>query len=287
MSVHASVFDQLATHTNARLDARLDVGRGRGAAIWTNEADRVRYDDTHLHTLSLYVVRGEESRRMDRGAIRGREGALSLMPQGSYSDWDIGGRFSFVHLYLADGRLRRFAEATLDRDPSTVALPDLTYYEDARLAAEMRTLARDCTADDAFAAEATIERICHRLLTGAAQGGRSARVVRGGLAPATSRRVVERMRAHLDETPSLDDLATLAGLSPFHFQRMFQATHGLSPHAWLEAVRIETAERMIRERVGLAQVAAACGFCHQSHFGRVFRKETGLTPAEWRRRAAG
>lgn len=285
MTVHASVFDQLASHAHARLDAKLDVGRGRGAAIWTNEADRVRYDDTHLHTLSLYIVRGEESRRMDRGAIRGREGALSLMPQGSYSDWDIGGRFSFVHLYLSDGRLRRFAESTLDRDPSTVALPDLTYYEDGQLAAEMRVLAQDCTSGDAFAAEATIERICHRLLTGGPHGGRTARPLRGGLAPAASRRVIERMRARLDETPSLDDLAALADLSPFHFQKMFRASHGLSPHAWLEAVRVETAKAMMRDGVGLAEVAAACGFCHQSHFGRVFRRETGLTPAAWRRRA--
>ncbi len=287
MTAHASVFDQLASHRHARLDARLDVGRGRGAAIWTNEADRVRYDDTHLHTVSLYIVHGEESRRMDRGAIRGREGVLSLMPQGSYSDWDIGGRFSFVHLYLSDGRLRRFAEATLDRDPATVALPDLTYYEDPELAAEMRALATACTSGDAFAAEATIERICHGLLTGAAHGGRGGRPVRGGLAPVVSRRVIERMRARLDETPSLDELAALADLSPFHFQRMFRATHGLSPHAWLEAVRVETAKRLMRGGVGLAEVAAACGFCHQSHFGRVFRAQTGLTPADWRRRASG
>lgn len=286
MPTTASVFDQLAAHSNARLHARLDAGRGRGAAIWTNEVDRVRYDDTHLHTLSLYLVRGEESRRMDRGAIRGREGALSLMPQGSHSDWDIGGRFRFVHLYLSDGRLRHFAEATLDRDPARIALPDLTYYDDPELAAEMRALARDCTLGDAFAAETTIERICHRLLT-TPHGGRTARPLRGGLAPAASRRVIERMRTHLDETPSLDDLAALAGLSPYHFQRMFRASHGLSPHAWLEAVRVATAKDLIRGGVGLAEVAAACGFSHQSHFGRVFRAQTGLTPAEWRRRAAG
>ncbi len=287
MTAHASVFDQLAAHTNARLCGRLDVGRGRGVAIWTNEADRVRYDETHLHTLSLYLFRGEESRRMDRGAIRGHEGALSLLPQGSRSEWDIGGRFGFVHLYLSDARLRHFAAETLDLEPATLALPDLTFYQDEALAADMRALAACCTTDDAFAAEAAIERICARLLAASGLGARAMPRLRGGLAPAVSRRVIERMRAHLDETPTLDELAALAGLSPFHFQRMFRASHGLSPHAFLEAVRVETARRLMRDGLGLAEVAAACGFCHQSHFTRVFRAATGQTPAEWRKRALG
>lgn len=280
MTAALSVFDQLS-RSRARLWHRLDVGRGRGAAVWSNDADRVRYDDTALHTLSLYLVGGEESRRLDRGAVRGWAGALTLMPAGSSSDWDIGGCFRFVHLYLDDARLRHFAEATLDRDPARVSLADRTYWEDGELAAGMVALARVCEVGDAFAAEGVIAEICHRLLT-APGAGTTARPVRGGLSPAVSRRVTARLREGLDRPVSLEDLAAEAGLSPFHFQRMFRASHGLSPRAFLEHLRVEEAKRLMRAGVGLAEVASACGFAHQSHLTRAFRAVTGTTPGAWR-----
>ncbi len=284
MSAALSVFDQLS-RSAARLQGRLDVGRGRGVAIWTNDADRVRYENTRLHTLSLYLEGGEESRRMDRGAVRGRPGALCLLPQGSGSDWAIGGRFRFVHLYLSDERLRAFMAETLDREPATLSLPDLTYYREPGLAAAMTALAACCERDDAFAAEAVLADLCHRLLTSPAHGAAAARPLRGGLAPAVSRRAVERLRAGLDAPPSLEDLAAEAGLSPFHFQRMFRVSHGLSPHGFLEAARVAEARRLMWAGVGLAEVASACGWSHQSHFTRAFRAATGLAPGAWRRAA--
>jgi AraC family transcriptional regulator len=281
MSTPQTVFDRLR-QSQARLEALLEAGRGRAAAIWSNDVDRVRYEDTALHTVSLYLDHGEESRRLDRGAIRGHAGALCLMPQGSWSDWAIGGRFRFVHLYLDDGRLRRFAAETLDRDPARVDLPDLTYYDEPVLAAAMRRLARSCRDDDVFAAEAVIAEICHRLLTAPVHGGLADRPIKGGLAPAVSRRAIERMRDRLDDPPTLDELAAEAGLSPFHFQRMFRASHGVSPHRWIEALRVEEAKRLMRAGDDLAEVAAACGWCHQSAFTRTFRAATGLTPGAWR-----
>lgn len=284
MSAALSVFDQLS-RSAARLHGRLDLGHGRGVAIWTNDSDRVRYENTRLHTLSLYLEGGEESRRMDRGAVRGRPGALCLLPQGSGSDWAIGGRFRFVHLYLSDERLRHFMAETLDREPSRLSLPDLTYYREPGLAAAMTALATCCERDDAFAAESVLAELCHRLLTSPIHVGVEMRPLRGGLSPAVSRRVIERLRSRLDVTPCLDDLAAEAGLSPFHFQRMFRASHGLSPRGFLEATRVAEARRLMRVGVGLAEVASACGWSHQSHFTRAFRAATGLSPGAWRRAA--
>lgn len=285
MSATSSVFDRL-TASHARLGGRLDVGRGRAVALWSNATDRVRYENTGHHTVSLYLVGGEESRRVDRGSVRGWPGALTVMPRGATSDWAIGGAFDFVHLYLDDAQLRHFAVATLDRDPSGLALAELTFHADPLMEESMRRLAGVCASGDVFAAEQEIAEVCHRLLTAPIHGGRSAVPIRGGLAPAVARRVIERMRASLDRPPSLEELAAEAGLSPFHFQRMFRLVHGLSPHAHLEALRVAEAKRLMRDGVGLAEVADACGFCHQSHFTRAFRAATGLTPGAWRRVAA-
>ena len=286
MAASLSVFDQLS-RSRAQLHHRLDLGRGRGAAVWSNEADRVRYENTQLHTLSLYLVGGEESRRMDRGAIRGRPGALCLLPQGSGSDWAIGGAFRFVHLYLADDRLRHFVAETLDREPASLTLADRTYYDEPRLAAALARLAQAVAAADVPRAEGLIEEICHALVTSAANGGRPARPIRGGLAPVALRRALEAMRVRIEAPPSLEELAREAGLSPFHFQRMYRVSRGVTPAAEIEAMRVGEAKRLIAAGVGLAEVAAACGFCHQSHFTRAFRAAVGTTPGAWRRATEG
>lgn len=286
MSAALSVFDQLS-RSRAELVARLDLGRGRGAAVWFNDRDRVRYENTRLHTLSCYLHGGEESRRLDRGAIRGRAGALCLMPQGSRSDWGIGGAFRFVHLYLADDRLRHFVAETLDREPSSVDLPDRTYFDAPGMAATMDRLARACLAGDPIGGAEIVEDLLHALTTDPSLGGRPARPLRGGLAPHVSRRVLEALAADLGRTPSLEELAAIAGLSPFHFQRMFRASHGLTPAGHLEALRVAAAKRAMAAGAGLAETAVACGWSSQSHFTRAFRAATGATPGEWRRAALG
>jgi AraC family transcriptional regulator len=281
MPAATTIFDQLR-QSRARLHHRLDLGGGRAAAIWSNDIDRVAYENTRLHTLSLYLEHGEESRRLDRGAVRGRPGALCLMPQGSSSDWAIGGDFRFIHLYLPDERLRHLAATALDREPAGVDLPDRTFFDDPALAGAMTALARACAAGDALAAETALAATCHALLTSAATGGRPARPIRGGLAPAVSRRVIARMREAPERPAGLEELADLAGLSAFHFHRMFRHSHGLGPLAYQENLRVETAKRLMRAGLGLAEVAAACGWCHQSHFTRAFRAATGTTPGRWR-----
>lgn len=277
-----SVFDQLS-RSRAHLHARLDLGRGCGVAIWSNDRDRVRYENTRLHTLSCYLLGGEESRRLDRGAIRGWPGALCLIPQGSGSDWGIGGASRFVHLYLADDRLRHFMSETLDREPNGLDLPDRTFFRAPEMAAAMARLAGTCDEGDAIGAAEIVEELCAGLVTDPELGGRGHRPLRGGLAPHVSRRVLEAMRADLRRTPSLDALAAIAGLSPFHFQRMFRVSHGASPAGHLEALRVEAAKRAMRAGVGLAETADACGWSSQSHFTRAFRIATGTTPGRWRR----
>jgi len=78
--------------------------------------------------------------------------------------------------------------------------------------------------------------------------------------------------------------AANAHLSPFHFQRRFTELLGLTPKHFLLACQIRQAKRMLMERkIPLAEIAAKCGFAHQSHFTSRFKQATGLTPTRWRR----
>lgn len=279
MPAPATVFESLS-RSNARLEAARDLGQGVGLAQWSNAHDRVRYENTRMHVLSLYLENGQETRRLDRGRIAGAPGAFCLMPQGAHSDWEIGGDSRFLHLYLPDPVLRAFAAETLERDPAGIELPELTFVAAPGLARRLADLAR--TTDAPIAARAALGEVLHELLTAPGVGALRPTTVRGGLSPAVIRRLRTHIEGNLDQTLTLADLAALAGLSEFHFQRAFRTRLGLSPHAYVEARRIARAEALIAAGEPLAEVAVACGFSHHSHLTRIFRAHRGVNPSVWR-----
>ncbi len=107
----------------------------------------------------------------------------------------------------------------------------------------------------------------------------------GGLAPHHSTRVVEYMRAHLDQRITLSELAALCDLSPWHFARAFRATHGIPPHRFLIGLRIQCALDLLeRTPLSIGAVASEVGYSSQQ-FARHFRAVTGLSPGAYRKRA--
>jgi AraC-like DNA-binding protein len=82
---------------------------------------------------------------------------------------------------------------------------------------------------------------------------------------------------------SIDKLAAVSHLSPFHFSRLFKQNTGLAPHQYVLHWRIEEAKRLLtRTELDLAEIAQRLGFRDQSHFTERFRKITGATPKRWR-----
>lgn len=102
---------------------------------------------------------------------------------------------------------------------------------------------------------------------------------------------VRRAMAYIDDHPdraiSLQELAGAAGLSRFHFSRVFKQHLGLSPAKYVERARIEQAKILIvGAGMSLAHIAQAVGFADQSHFSRRFRFHEGRTPAQFAREQA-
>ena len=95
--------------------------------------------------------------------------------------------------------------------------------------------------------------------------------------------VIDYLRANLAERITLDELAALAGLSPFHFLRQFQARHHATPQQMLMAFRLSEAKRRLTAGQAPAQVAAATGLADQAHLTRAFARRYGVTPARYQR----
>ena len=100
------------------------------------------------------------------------------------------------------------------------------------------------------------------------------------------RAVVEYIEEHLDIGMSLEQMATVASLSAYHFARQFKAATGLPPHQFVIARRVERAKHLLErgDDSSLAQVAARAGFSDQSQFSHHFKRLVGITPRQFRTR---
>jgi AraC-like DNA-binding protein len=101
------------------------------------------------------------------------------------------------------------------------------------------------------------------------------------------RRARDHADRHYAEPLDLAALAAVAGLSKFHFQRLFTATYGVSPAAHLSRRRVERAQDLLRATgLSVTEVCHAVGFTSLGSFSARFRELVGETPSEFQRRWA-
>ena len=97
---------------------------------------------------------------------------------------------------------------------------------------------------------------------------------------------LQRVKMFLDDFPeadiSLEELANVAELSPYHLIRAFGKAFGLPPHAYQVQARLRLARQFLRKGQTLADAAQNSGFHDQSHLHRHFKKAMGVTPKQYR-----
>jgi AraC family transcriptional regulator len=104
----------------------------------------------------------------------------------------------------------------------------------------------------------------------------------GGLADA-----LMFMRARIDAPPRLDEIAAIAGFSPFHFHRIFKAATGEGPSEFVVRHRLERAAFELRStRKRVTEIATRCGYETPSAFARAFSARFGMSPTAFRAGAA-
>lgn len=97
-------------------------------------------------------------------------------------------------------------------------------------------------------------------------------------------RALTYMDAHYSEPVSLDEIAAHASLSKYYFSRQFQNEVGLTPWEYLTRARMRHAMQMLSDGgQSIESIAYACGYAGSSHFCRAFKKETGFSPAFFRK----
>jgi AraC family transcriptional regulator len=95
--------------------------------------------------------------------------------------------------------------------------------------------------------------------------------------------VLDLIESDLAEDLSLKVLAATAGLSEYHFLRMFKHSTGYTPHQYVIIQRIERSKELLKKTdMSITEIAYMLGFSSCAHFTHHFRRKTGTKPSELR-----
>jgi AraC family transcriptional regulator len=272
------------------LRASARFGEGLAAALWEREGPgHYRYNAANHHTLSFWVAEGAGFRR-----LRGRsydpihgESSLWVVPAGAPTTWEAAGKGRLLHFYVPTTVFESRVVETLDADPSLISLREEGLQRDPSLENIIRSMVLPLSWEepaDRIAITLAGEMLTAYLAARCSERAPRALFIRGGLAPVVLRRVQEYVEAYLERDLAIEDLAIVAGLSPYHFARAFKRSTGFGPYRYVLRRRTERAKQLLLAgKCPLSDVAHACGFGSQSHFSARFREVTGLTPRQFSR----
>jgi AraC family transcriptional regulator len=93
---------------------------------------------------------------------------------------------------------------------------------------------------------------------------------------------LEFVEANLETDIGVEDLASVACLSQFHFSRAFRQATRKTPYRFVSDRRLDKAkELLVKGHLTLAEVAATCNFSSQASFTRAFSRALGMPPGEY------
>ena len=244
---------------------------------------------TH-HWLALFVRPPRDLDLRYEGVRRHRPppvGSIMLVPAGSPAGWRWSGRNDTLHIYLEPGLVARVAVEAFELDPARLTVPPLDGLDLPQLRAANLALDAELTSGGAggpLAAESLANLLAVHLIRHVSAPRRLERGRDGVLPRGRLRAVVEYIEAHLDGCPTLDQLAAVVRLNPYHFARQFKAATGLPPHQYVILRRVERAKQLLQAGtvLSLAEIALHAGFSDQSQFSHHFKRLVGLTPGQFR-----
>jgi AraC family transcriptional regulator len=215
-------------------------------------------------------------------------GGLFILPGGVDFGVELEGELDSLHVYLRRDLVAEVAD-DLGLEGSDLALTPRLGERDL-LIERLALGVREALTDDDAAAGVYVDYLSRALAARLLREHSNCAPERagpptGGLTAVQMALASDFMEAQLDRPLALADIASACGLSPTHFARLFKVTAGAPPHQHLMHLRVERAKRLLQGSLPIVEVALACGFTHQEHLTRVFRRMTGMTPASFRRSA--
>lgn len=216
-------------------------------------------------------------------------GGIHLVPGGMDFGVRLSGVLNTLHVYIRRAVIEEVAADIVPGDPAGIEIP-AQFLDDDRTLKRLLEAMNLALFDDHPASGLYVDYLSRTIASHLvrAHAGRqvAARpsVATSGRVSALTARGIDYMREHLAASISLDDIAEAMNCSASHFARQFRNDLNLPPHQYLVGLRLELARSLLaNSRTPIAQIAFECGFSHQEHLTRLFRRNYMTTPAAYRR----
>lgn len=264
---------------------RTSAGRPwQGLTVWHQIGPQ---EDLYVPAAGVHCIllrRGTPTQLLQRQGdavqdLRWQPGEAVIVPAGVPSFWRSSAARDNIHIDLAPAWLQRVAGADVllsscfgRKDPVLAAFGQLL----------LASLDTNTSLEPAFG-EQIAQAIALHLVENYARQVAPQRAS-GSLSMRQVRRLGDALAAGLHERWSVQRLAALVDLSPFHFSRSFKAAMGMTPHAWVTLQRMDAAARLVRGTdLSVMEIAVSTGYPSAAHFSQAFRRHWGVSPTAYRR----
>jgi AraC family transcriptional regulator len=265
---------------------------GMQAVRYANMSDSVEYSlpPVSLHTIALHLRSPEKFNLQFEGVKLDRPlptGSIQVVPAGSPTLLRWQGSRDLVVIYLEPSVAARVATESFELDSRRTVVPPFYSLKAPELRSAVSAVYHQLRVGAGDGEQLLVESLANilsvhliRHITGAQ---RLPAAADGVLPRRKLQAVVEYIMENLEGSPTLEQMAAVAHLSPYHFARQFKATTGLPPYQYVIARRVERAQHLLSadNELSLAEVALRVGFSDQSKFSFHFKRIVGVTPRQF------
>jgi AraC family transcriptional regulator len=227
----------------------------------------------HPNSFLTLVLAGTYTERHSHREFHWHEGALHLLPAGERHENHFETAARLLRVKIEPAAIQRLGRehARYLSEPREITGPLSAWLANRMM--------REFQAQDDVAPLA-MEGVLLEVL---AESARSSDETRGPDAPGWLRRVRELLQDSYVQAPGLAALAGIAGVHPVHLSREFHKHFHVTIGEYIRKRRIEQASELLSHSdLSLVAIASTCGFSDQSHFCALFKKHSGMTPAQFR-----
>ncbi|MDQ4001304.1 MAG: AraC family transcriptional regulator [Actinomycetota bacterium] len=260
---------------------------------YTGYIDEIAAPSVSYHLTLVYLGRSPHDvlQRLDGRVYEERfhQGEIAIVPAGLPCEWSWKRRTDdILEIRLGDALLREVAQS-VEVDPDDLEIVHRLCAPDPQIERIGLSLKEEAEADGLVGgklyAESLANALSISLIRDHSSFGRkavrkaAAEHIRG-LTKRALKEVIDYVGDNLaNKDLTLAEMAGTVHMSPYHFSRLFKESTGLAPHQYVIERRVRRAEELLSNTsLPIAEIALLCGFAHQSHLNRHFKRLLGVNP---------